>query len=284
MSLLYAEEHLACFLYSKEDSLIEIMNKEKGEIWEFLPLQNCIFFLLRGEIALTSGTLTNKKIRSGRFLILPGHKKSIINIAETATVMVMKLNINLAFCDHFPLERIYDEKLKDKDGLHLLKINPIAKSYIALLENYFADGLRCTYFIDLKVKEFMYVLRAYYPKKDLQLFFQPILNKDLDFSMLAFKHVRDVKTVKELAAVMNYSLSGFEKRFKKVFGMPASKWMEQNKAQEIYHEINCSKKTITEIGYDFGYSPSHFNDYCKRIFKMTPSKLRERQESYLTSE
>jgi AraC-like DNA-binding protein len=80
-----------------------------------------------------------------------------------------------------------------------------------------------------------------------------------------------------LAKKVNYSISGFEKRFKRVFDMSPYQWIQAQRAQAIYHEIHCSSKTFAELGYDFGFSsPSHFSNFCKQMFKETPGRLRKK--------
>jgi AraC-like DNA-binding protein len=115
--------------------------------------------------------------------------------------------------------------------------------------------------------------------KDLRAFFSAILSDDLKFSLHIMREYHPALTVGDLAKKMNYSLTGFEKRFKKVFDMPPSKWMQTQRAQAIYHEINCSDKTIAELGYEFGFSsPSHFNNFCRKIFKESLGNIRKRNK------
>ena len=279
MELLYKEEHFSCFNYSHKSPLIEVLEKKQGEVFELSTNRNSIIFILRGQIKISAGLINNKVIEKERMFVHPGRFKGNIEVEENTTVIMMDLSTNLSFCEHFSIERLFNENKNEmKDDIFSLDINEMTEAFLNLLERYIKDGLRCVYFFELKLKEFLYILRAYYPKEELQLFFRPILNKDMKFCTLVLENAGKAKTVKELAELSNYSLSGFEKRFKKVFDISASKWMEQNKARAIYHEINCSNKTITEIAYDFEFSPPHFNDYCKRIFKKTPKQLRKEEK------
>lgn len=274
MNFLYAQEHLKCYNYTKKNPLIEVIKKEEGEIIDLFSVRNCIIFLLCGKMLFSSGTTKNKTIEEEEMFVHPYQHKATLEVLKPSELVLMNLNFDLSFCDHFPIENLYDSRLKT-DDIYLLDFNPIIKNYIFTLTNFVNDGLRCTYFYELKIKELLYILRAYTPKETLQFFFQPVLNSDMEFHRQVFEGFKKVKTIKELADLMHYSLSGFEKRFKRVFNMPASKWIEKEKGKEIYHEITCSKKTIMEIAYDFGYSPSHFNNYCKRVFGKTPNSLRK---------
>lgn len=275
MELQCAREQTNCYNYNKENPLIEIIDKTEGDVMDLYMSKNCIVFLLKGEISFSSGKISNKTIKNDEMFVHPYRHKGILEIRKSSTLIIMNLNVDFSFCVHFPVESLYGKNLNAND-IYPRKFNPVLKQYISSLAEYIRDGLYCTYFFELKIKEFLFLVRTYFSEKDLQLFFMPILNSDMEFSKQVFEGFKKVKTVKELAELMHYSLSGFEKRFKRVFDMPASKWIEQEKGKEIYHEITCSKRTIMEIGYNFGYSPSHFNNYCKRIFGETPKKLRNK--------
>ena len=76
----------------------------------------------------------------------------------------------------------------------------------------------------------------------------------------------------------HYSLSGFQKRFKKVFGVSAYHWMKDVRSKSIYHQINSTEKSFKEISDEYGFSsPSHFNDFCKVHFGTTPGRIRRKK-------
>jgi AraC-like DNA-binding protein len=125
------------------------------------------------------------------------------------------------------------------------------------------------------MKELFFLLRAYNTKEDLADFFSPLLTDDMDFYNFVLNNYQSIKTVKELAFLADYSLTGFEKRFKKVFGMSAHQWMKNQLSSSLYHEISCSRKSFTEISDMFGFSSSaHLSNFCKAVFGATPSAIR----------
>lgn len=74
------------------------------------------------------------------------------------------------------------------------------------------------------------------------------------FSDFIYQNYREVKSISELASLSCYSRSGFEKRFRKIFGVPASHWITLRKAADIYHEIRRSRKSIKQICFDYSFS------------------------------
>jgi AraC-like DNA-binding protein len=272
----------SCYEYTSGEPLIEVINKNKGERFEFESKDNVIIMVLKGRFLFSSGMVTNKVVSSGTFFLHPHRYAAVFEMLENTEYIVMHLNINIHFCDQVSLMEIYDRRVglpKQRTDIFVLPINDIVGAFISFFQKLCDGFYTCNYLFDLKIKEFFYILREYYPKADLQQFFHPILNKDLRFSEFVFENAGKVRTAKELADLFNYSFSGFEKRFKKVFGMSVNKWLQQELSRKVYHAISCSNKTIMEISFEYGFSsPSYFNDFCKRIFKETPGAIRKRHK------
>jgi AraC-like DNA-binding protein len=81
--------------------------------------------------------------------------------------------------------------------------------------------------------------------------------------------------VKEFAALANSSLTAFNEKFKKLTGMPPSKWLTGQKAQNVYHDIRSGRKSLKEISYEYQFSSvSHLGSFCKKNFGTSPKKLK----------
>ncbi|MDR2956524.1 MAG: AraC family transcriptional regulator [Prevotella sp.] len=280
MELLYVQEHLSCYNYEKGDRpTIERISLKKGQEWEIFPIDNKAIFTLSGSLCFSFGENSNKIMEPRKIMLIPAGSEYKC-VAETdCELNVIRLHNTKQLCDCFSLDALLKE---EKDGFNnissLLDINERVNSFLSFLNTCIGDGLKCTYYFELKAKEFYFLLRAYYTKKDLLRFFYPILSKDISFSDLVLKNHYKTKTVQELANVTNYSLSGFQKRFKKVFGVSAYQWMKDERSKSIYHQINSTDKSFKEISEEYGFSsPSHFNDFCKANFGLTPGKIRRKK-------
>ncbi len=278
MKLLYSQEHFDCPHYSWHDPLIKIVSL-KDEVYEFEANRSYLVVVYKGSITYSSGMIQNKEMHEGDMFTIPFLNPSVIRAKGNCRLFFFKLSLDLSFCEHLSIEKLYDYLDIEEDTIHPQKTNEILDSYLKTLEVFMDDGLKCIYFLEIKIKELLFILKAYYTKESLARLFYVMLTRDSEFTKQVFQNVKKVKTAKELAESMFYSVSGFEKRFKKVFGISANKWMQQNLARQIYHEINCSNKTMNEIAHQFGFSPSYFNDYCKRVFKVTPNQLKKRSET-----
>lgn len=279
MHILYPQEHFNCFNYDNgENSAIKYVEKRKGESVNRTPVHHEILFIMEGALRYSYGKLTDQYIDEGHIMLFPSKNEYKVDIEEDSRVMIARIMGKMDFCDHFSIESLCVEKEnnKFKNKNHYLNINERMADYLELLKACTEDGLRCGYYFDLKQRELFYLFRSYYPKEELLSFFYPILNNDIHFSDLVYLNLDRAKTVNELAGFLNYSLSGFKKKFKNVFGISAYQWMNREKARKIYHEINCSRKTFTEIAFEYGfYSPSHFNNFCKKNFGTSPGNIRK---------
>lgn len=283
MKLLYAEEHCSCFNYEGgEGRAIEVRTLNKGDNWDQISKYHKIVFILKGHIQYNLGADRGKSLLGGNMLLYPSDVELNMQAQEKTDVVIVRLPVSEQLCDVYSFEKLLTEVSEDmadfNNGESTLNINERMDIFLELLKDYVSEGLRCTYFFQIKIKEMLFVFRAYYPKEDLLRFFYPLLTSDMTFSEFVLKHKHEVRTVKEFAELSNYSLSGFQKRFKKVFGIPAHKWLNEHRSKSILHEINNSERTLKEISNKYGFSSqSYFNDFCKTNFGLTPGQLRSQK-------
>jgi len=281
MEFLNKSDHLDCYRYNNPNIPLILYEKiRKGEIFKYDEIYDQIFFLLRGKINISYENEENNVIEEGTFLLFSDRHKFTINAEEDSSVVVVSMHSKIKFCHHFTLELLNkineDHMGKDLPFPHPFKANEIIYDYLNSIVKTMSNGLKCTLFHELKQKELLYYLITYYPKKDLAAFFAPLFSHDFQFAKMVHDNYESVKNIEDLAARANYSLSGFKKRFIKVFGISPRHWIENEKAKKIYHEINCTQKTLKEIAIEYEFSSeSHFNKFCKRAYQMSPSALRE---------
>lgn len=279
MTLLYVNEHLTCYNYDKSPApTIEKRILEKDTPWLFSTLKNTLIYVSEGKINLSYSSYSYKTINKGQIALIPAESEVKAYVNESSTVFILRLGDIKSLCECFSLDMLLHEE--DQETINKLPFFLDASEklipFFEVADLYISDGLKCRYFLQLKIKELFYLLRAYHKKEDLLLFFYPLLSNDMSFSDFVLRNHFKVKTVNEFALLANYSLSGFQKRFKKVFGISAYTWMKEEKLKSIYNDITNSSKSFKEISseYDFS-SPSHFNDYCKSNFGHTPGELRK---------
>lgn len=280
MGILYANEHLSCINYQlRQGSTIELVDIEPNKKWEKTSKYNLIVFVLKGEISYYSESNKPKNETEWRSLLFLANTALHIESEKGARLMIIRVSGVTQLCDTYSLRKLlYSEKYNSKNKITSLKVNDILKNYLITLDQFISDGIKCISFFDMKVKELFLIFRAYYAKSDLLHFFYPLLSTDMAFSDFIQSNYTKVKTVKELADLSNYSLSGFQKKFKSVYNTPAHQWLTEQRMKAIYQDILNPKMSLKEIcdKYQFS-SQSYFNDYCKVKFGQTPGQLRKKQ-------
>lgn len=280
MKLLYVDEHFSCYNYEKKDRpAIEDISMAKQETWQINTVDNKILFVTKGSLIFAYGEYAGQTITEGKLMLVPSGCKFHAEALEDAEITVFRIRMRIQLCETFSLEKLKDEDLTGMPIPFYLDLDERLAGYLSALRGHIEDGMRCFYYFQLKLKELFFLLRAYYPKEELAAFFAPLLSGDLSFSEAIYHNYQNVRTVRELADKMNYSLSGFQKRFKKVFGVSAHNWIIEQRGREILSDINCSDKTLKDISDNYGFSsPSHFNDFCKSHFGDPPGRLRKKMK------
>jgi AraC-like DNA-binding protein len=240
-----------------------------------------LFFIQKGSCSFYSAKQFDVSLEGNRVVLVPPYQKCIIDVKNNIQLMVIYLTVDLNFCNNFPLESLADKdvtSLPAKETPVYLKTNRIIADYLKLLKQCVSNGIKSEEFFQMKQKELLYYFGEFYNREELYCFFKPILTSDIAFSRMVYRICETVHSVTGIAKEMNYSLSGFKKRFNRVFGISAYKWLCEEKSKRLFHEITCSRQTFTQLSYDFGFSsPAHMNNFCRKMFGDTPGNLRAKQ-------
>jgi AraC-like DNA-binding protein len=291
--LLYAGEHLSCPNYdSGQRPIIEEEQIKKGEIRQIMPSVNKVVFVIEGKFEYSTGQVHAYTVRRGDIFFLPTNRHLMLRALEDARLLLVRIYDKVRLCDCWSVEELYkidneeveseneqltatSEESTDSEPF-LLKVNSVMEKYLDMLLLCHRAGLRCRYYNEGKLKELMFILRAFYPKEKLRLFFSPALASDARFSQQVLSSYNRYGNLSEMAASMNYSISGFERKFRKVFGCSPYRWMLRQKAQEIWHSVNTEDINLKEIADKFGFSSaSSFNDFFVKYFGIPPGQARQ---------
>jgi AraC-like DNA-binding protein len=228
--------------------------------------------------------------RGGQFLFLPANRSLSVRAGKTAHLGIVRLYDKIQLCDCFRLENLMaigQAKAQTAKGSKkqrtdysqtpfLLEVNEVMERYLEILTICHREGLKCRYYNEGKIRELMFILRAFYTKEDLYRFFSPALTTDTWFSQFIMSNYNKYDNLSELAAAMNYTVSGFEKKFRKVFNQAPYAWMRRQRAREVYHCINTGDMSLKEIAEMFGFnSQPAFIKFIRQNFFLTPGQIRK---------
>jgi len=283
MKIFNPQEHLSCLYYGcGSKAAIEIRSFDRGHS-KTLPLEkNKIICVLEGELKFKYREQPVKHVAKGRFFFIPSGGKFTFTATRDTRVMVIRIQKNVFLCEGCSIEQLYKEKIGSDDplthpaeGVTTLEMNRPLWRFAEELEESMGAGLNCKYYHDLKIKEILIFIRAYYSREDLRELFSTVLSPDTQFSEFVRANHTVLKTVGELAAACHMTPQTFAKKFTRVFGTTPGQWLKKEKAKEIYAALYAGKKSIVEIADEYGFSAQpQFNRFCKVQWGKTPGEIR----------
>lgn len=277
--LKYVKEHVNCFRYEQDaHPVCDIVHRSVGDKWGDTLSLGEIIIVRRGAISISYDEILNHRVVRNKMILLPPGCHFHAEVEEECMLFIFRMIDSPRLCESYPVERL-NEELNDTlsgDNVHTPDVcKPIGDFLDALAYN-MDNGLLCSLYLRGKAEELMLLLRAYYTKEDLAQFFRPVLMNSNRFTNFVLQNYRRVKTVKELASLYACSLSNFDKKFRKAFGMAPYQWIQERRVNLIYHELYVSDKPIKQIAEEQGFnSLPQFNDYCKKHFGYPPGKMRK---------
>ncbi len=275
--LLYTNEHFSCGNYSNGgNGFVEILEYAQGEVRDRLFNDSELGFIIKGKVQISVNEIKDFPVGEEKIIISPMGTRFRVEATEATTVLVFHMKYTMQLCEAFRYDSLAYEQVPNIDSeIKTLGFNPAIRKFIGDLTDRFNDGLKCKHYLEIKLSEFFFLLRAYYTKEELAAFFYRLMTSDLPFRELILQNYTKVKSVKELADLAHYSETGFHKRFKKVFGESPSEWLNREKANMLRHELMMSQIPLKMVSDQFDFSSvSHLNKFCKKHFKATPLQIR----------
>lgn len=238
-------------------------------------IQNCILFVLQGELLVNSEEYPGTSLHKGQFILQSiGSKIEILALTDVNYV-VYWFNEPPLICEERYRE-ILEQSAPPLTYTPLVMTQRIT-NFMQDICDYLDEQKPCGAFINLKCKELMYLIICYYQTPELSRFFYPISNYTESFHYFVMQNYEKVKNVEEFAHLGGYTTTTFRRLFKNMYGIPAYEWMLSKKRESILEDLQHTKQRITEISNRYGFdSLSHFAHFCKSSFGDTPRSLRKR--------
>lgn len=291
MDLTYINDNKHHTHYDKrERPIIDILNLSQGQVCFSETFYSKVIFVTSGILSISYNKVSDEKLPKGTIMLLTAGRTFNIYAKEATTIIMVYLQYLPNNGDQLLYQQLFQDILseihnatdfsmqvrnKSSKRNYYLTIKNSLWPYLENLNERIKDGLNSNTFFELKLQELFLLLRAYYSKEELFSFFSPIQDYEQDFYSIIINNFEKAKTIKELADLTNYSISGFEKKFKRAFKTSAGSWLKQQKSIAIFNEISNENNSFKDICYQNGFSSlSNFNNYCKLHFGQTPGEIR----------
>ena len=180
--------------------------------------QNCILFMIKGELLVNSQEYPGTSLRDGQFILQAiGSKIELLALTEVEYI-VYWFNELPQICESY-----YREILNTSEAP--LTYTPLVMNYrlsrfITDLGEYLTEGISCGPFIDIKSQELVFLLTCYYPRPQLSNFFYPISTYTESFQYFIMQNYNKVKNVEEFAHLGGYTVTTFRRLFRNMYGVP----------------------------------------------------------------
>ncbi|MDR1121871.1 MAG: helix-turn-helix transcriptional regulator [Dysgonamonadaceae bacterium] len=278
MEIIRVDDYFSCVHDKKQARTpFRILQQTEGHRrTAFECVDSTIIFLLEGSLTLFFDNRINQQLQKGQMLLLPVASRVEWEAIREVYAIVCSFESREKLCQNFGLSRLLSLIGEEDENFYPLAINERLGNYLTLMKNYMEDGYYCPHFYELKLQELFFVFRVYYEQTELALFFRSILNKDIFFKDGVLKNYAFTHTVAELAHRMNYSQSGFKKKFKRIFGQSPSAWIQRRRAAVILRELKENRKSLKDIAYQHHFSSdARFYEFCKRHYGKAPGAIRK---------
>ena len=278
MSVFYLDEHRSCSNYISDYNIgFKNCRIEQGEF--IVPATkelHCLFFLINGNVKLQYESQSYLLKKDTVWFIPMSYDYKIYAISD-ATLILNYFNKPIDLCEKLALENL-SASLDQKSNNSMLRINKPLKKFLNTTAFYMNEGVFCKHFHEIKQKELFYLLRYFYTQKEMAGLFAPIISNNLDFKNIVLSNYLNASSVKELAHICNYSLSSFNRIFKKNFQENPYIWLQNQKVKYIIGRLSDKNIPLGQIIDEFKFSsPSHFTIFCKKHLNLTPSQFIKQQ-------
>lgn len=260
---------------------VDVWKLEENQTYEFIADEHKILFVLSGSFICSLQGYTDEYIGTHQMVFISMSSRCRIRTEEGTSLISMQPGTILDLCN-YPFYSQTQDPISQKSGNKpfVLKFTPLLMSYVVSLKWFLQLGIKDPLHICIKAREFFHLMSMSYSLSERIQFFHAVVFGERKFSDFIYKNYRRVTSIRELAVLSCYSLSGFEKRFRRVFGIPASRWIALRKAADIDQEIRNNQKTIKEISFEYGFSSvSHFHKFCKAKLGLSPGYMRKQVQN-----
>jgi AraC-like DNA-binding protein/mannose-6-phosphate isomerase-like protein (cupin superfamily) len=291
MGILNISEHQSCFHYDKTDHpQIQLVTFPKGFYEKRKAIDNEVIFFVTGKLKYSFRLFSDVPLGKGQVLFVPAGESYVFRTESSVLVLILRLHDHVQLCESYQIEKLFG--LRDADdgqtfaprteNMNILEMKSCLWRFLYSLLDCLKDGVRCHGFFELKIKEFLTLLRLYYPKEDIHDFFYLILSGDTAFSEYVRQWWPKFKNVKEMAESLHMSHKQFTDRFKSVFGTTPHKWINEARANMVLNALTTTSKSFKQIAIELGFSSDQqFSKFSRKSFGTTAKELRKTSKTPL---
>ncbi len=249
-------------LFKRLDS--SMLNMEK------IIVSHSIVYIKSGTVEVETYDYEKYTAKEGEMLFMPRDSYLISDYIKDD----QEMEVYLFFFDHtLTLEFLQNVPSKEnttQENILKLKVSNNILNYIAALQDINYQNRNNHHLLKIKIFELLHLI------SEVNEEFINILQKQesgkTDIESYMLKHYDKNLTINDWASLSGFSLSTFNRKFKKKHKISPKKWITQ-KNMQLASESLKNGVSVSECAIEFGYSnTSNFIKAFKEIYKITPKQ------------
>lgn len=236
--------------------LFNLKNYAKGEKFTIgLSDDNLIIFITHGRIVLTKRDQRQIMFESNTMFFCSKTLGPYLSTAEDDSVVVeLSTNDILTFNDLIFINNIISIHSPNIIELEKLYIKDILRFFLSNIAYYHNQEITSPDLLNIKGREFIYLIRTLYEAKSLAHFFSPFSLSQSEFKSKILINYTTNSSVKELADMCFMTTKTFTRRFKAEFGITPYKWIVQQKVRDLEYALKHKNQPVEELINEFYFS------------------------------
>jgi AraC-like DNA-binding protein len=267
---MYELENIKKILHNGNNSILyKIVDKDMLDM-EKIMVSHCIVYVKSGRVSITTYEYENYTISDGEMLFIPRDSYLISDyITKEKHMEVFLFFFDYTLSSEF-LQNISVPQRDTKDTLLKIEVSQNILHYIETLEKVDYSRQTNKHLLKIKLFELLHLL-CESNKKFINILAKEESDKT-DIQEYMLQHYDKNLSLKDWATLSGYSLSTFNRRFKKEYKIAPKKWIiKQN--MRLANDALKNGATVSECASEFGYAnSSNFIKAFKEIYKITPKQ------------
>ncbi len=131
----------------------------------------------------------------------------------------------------------------------------------------------------IKLTELAYIIATSQNSPIQEMLLNSLDHEKANFEKVIYRNILNDKTIDELAAECNRSLTSFKKEFKQIFQLPPHQWYLRQRLLYARLLLKTTRESISQVGNDCAFpNTSHFIKLFKRYYGYTPATYRSQHK------
>ena len=246
---------------------------DKQVVINRIPLHS-IVFLSKGKLNVYLQDNSKFEVTEGQMFFIAQGSKTLIDVLQESNLFMLGFEEYLAICNQDSKLDYTDYIGDEKTTINTLTLKKALIHFLESVDDILTLGIKCNAYHELKMREFFFLLKAYYTPLEVSNLMRAIFDKEFKFKDFIHSNYAQVKNANELVELSEMGRTQFFEQFKKVFGVSVKQWLIQKKAEEIQERLMEPGSSIKEVMLDFGFSSaSQFNRFCRYYLGNSPSQI-----------